>query len=130
MGTPERTSEMLPAAEQDSGKSNVDLFFERLRQLHAEPFLVKTEEETVTSLKKISGPVKSAVLAGLPPRVAKVVRSALEGVDCTSVEGLAPSEAIIPLSQADLGVTWAQYGVVNQGALVEIVHDDAQKLAS
>jgi L-lactate dehydrogenase complex protein LldG len=112
-----------------TGREDIDLFFERLMQLHTEPYLVQTERDTVDVLQKTAGSAKAVVLAGLPAKVAKVVRSSLEA-PCVAVEELAPSDAVAAISRAEVGITWAQYAVVSQGALVEIVHDDAQKLAS
>ena len=59
-----------------------------------------------------------------------MVRSSLVGISCTRVEELVATDAVSVLAQAEVGVTWARHGVVNQGALVEVVEDDAQKLAS
>ncbi len=120
---------MLPPSRQQTGRDDLDLFFERLRQLHTEPYLVRSERETAEVLKTIAGNAKSVVLAGLPAEVAKVVRSSLE-VPFATVEELPSNDAIAVISRAEVGITWAQHAVVSQGALVEIVHDDAQKLAS
>jgi L-lactate dehydrogenase complex protein LldG len=121
---------MLPPAGQKTGRVDVDLFFERLRQLHTEPYMCRTEKETGDILRRLVGQARSVVIAGLPTKVAKMVRSSLVGVSCTSVEELVATDAVGALAEAEVGVTWARHGVVNQGALVEIVEDDAQKLAS
>lgn len=121
---------MLPSAREQTGRDDVNVFFERLRQLHAEPYLVRNESETAEVLKRIVGDAKSVVLAGLPSSVSKIVKSSLSDISCATVEELTASEVVNTLSRADVGITWAQHAVIEQGALVEIVHDDAQKLAS
>ncbi len=121
---------MSSPQEKKTGRGDIDTFFSNLRQLHTEAKLVTSEAETARVLRESIGEAKFAAVAGMPPRVAKVVESALERVPHVYVEELKSSEAVDAVSRADVGITWAQQGVVNQGALVEVVHDDIQKLAS
>jgi len=114
-----------------SGRRDFDTLLENLRVLHAGAHFVRGRDETVSVLRGILTGASSVVLAGLPPPVETVVREALGGITCTRVEELGGSEpARLSLSTADIGITWAQFVVTSTGAIVEVVQDDAQKLAS
>jgi len=108
------------------------VFFTALRGLHAEPHLASDAKQTVDVLKEIveTHGAKSAVGAGLPAPARLLVESALKGTRHSFAEDLKANEAIDAISSADVGVTWVQYGAAKNGALVEVVYDDAIKLAS
>ncbi len=112
--------------------SQNDVFFMALRGLHTEPHLVSDAKQTVDTLREIIGAsdVKSAVAAGLPAPAKLLVESALKGVKHSFVEDLKPAEALETISKADVGITWVQYAAAANGALVEVVYDDAVKLSS
>jgi L-lactate dehydrogenase complex protein LldG len=118
------------AAERETPASQ-DVFVESLRELKAEPIAVKTREETVETLRRIVKGVSPSltVLAGLPTEVGQLVKGALSS-SFVVAEELRPSEALAVLQKADLGITWAEYGVADTGALVEIAYDDTLRLAS
>lgn len=109
----------------------IDTFMESLRSLKAEPHSVKTKEELAEALRRIfvEAAPSVAVAAGLPEEVKNVVKRAT-GSGVTFVEELEPGDAVAALGKAELGITWAEYGVAEVGALVEIAYDDAQRLAS
>lgn len=112
--------------------SQSDVFFMALRGLHTEPHLASDAKQTVDALKEIIGAsdARSAVAAGLPPPAKLLVESALKGVKHSFVEDLKPAEALETISKADVGITWVQYAAAANGALVEVVYDDAVKLSS
>jgi len=123
---------LVPPAKEESGAEHMRTFFRELKELHAEPFLLANEAETVAVLREIFSKIgcKSVVLAGLPPQVRSLARSASEGISCHEVEQLRGSEAARTIAQANAGITWAEYGVADRGAVLEVVYDDAVKLAS
>lgn len=113
----------------------VQQFLSSLRYLHVEPHVAKDEPETAEALRHILSKAgsKSVVVAGIPPRYAGAVRSALAGLKADYVEdlqGRPPKEAVAVLAAADAGVTWAVTGVALEGAMLEVVYDDSAKLAS
>lgn len=110
----------------------LDVFFTALRGLHTDPHLASDAKETVDLLKQFvseSG-ARSAIAAGLPPPAKLLVESALKGVKHAFAEDLKASEVVAAISGADIGITWVQSAAAKNGALVEIVYDDAIKLAS
>jgi L-lactate dehydrogenase complex protein LldG len=112
--------------------SQNELFFAALRGLHTEPHLVSDAKQTVDTLKEIidASQVKSAVAAGLPAPAKLLVESALKGVKHSFVEDLKPTEAVETISKAEIGITWVSFAAAANGALVEVVYDDAVKLSS
>jgi len=108
-----------------------DVFVESLRELKAEPVAVKTREETVEALRRLVERVSPSltVLAGLPTEVNQLVKGALSSSFIVAEE-LRPREALAALQKADLGITWAEYGVADTGALIEVAYDDTLRLAS
>jgi L-lactate dehydrogenase complex protein LldG len=123
---------MLPPARQATAAGSVENFFSALRTLHTEPYLVREEQQAIDTLRSVllRFGCKLAVLAGLPPDVRRVARSALAGIEHVNVEDLKAEDAVSVLAKADVGITWAEYGVAMQGAVMEVVYDDAAKLAS
>jgi len=109
-----------------------DVFFDALRGLHTEPHLASDAKQTVDVLKTIisNSDAKSVVAAGLPSAAKLLVESGLKGVKHSFVEELKPEDAVGVISKADVGITWAQFAAARNGALVEVVYDDAVKLAS
>lgn len=117
------------------GESQSDLlqtFIASLRDLRAEPYLLRNEEETVKQLRSLldSKGCKSPLVAGLPSAVNAVVERALDGREYLRAEELSGPQAITKVASADVGISWMEYGIANQGALMEVVYDDATKLAS
>ena len=116
----------------ESQNNLLQTFIASLRGLRAEPYLLRNEEETAKQLRSIldSKGCKSPLVAGLPSAVNAVVETALEGREYLRAEEFSGPDATSKLASADLGITWIEYGVANQGALMEVVYYDATKLAS
>ncbi|MBI2649504.1 MAG: hypothetical protein HYW93_07640, partial [Thaumarchaeota archaeon] len=112
-----------PAGESD--KNLLQTFIASLTDLRAEPYLIRDEEGTVTRLRSLldSKGCKSPLVAGLPSPVNAVVERALEGREYLRAEELSGPLAISKLASADLGISWVEYGIANQGALMEVVYD-------
>lgn len=110
----------------------MDVFFKVLREFHSVPHIAGDAKETVDTLKTILGEVqpRSAVAAGLPTPAKMLVESSLKGINHTFVEEVKATEALAVISKADVGITWAEYGVARKGCIVEVAYDDAVKLAS
>ena len=108
-----------------------ETFAESLRELRAEPVMLESEQETEERLRDLYRGFNpsSTVIAGIPRRVRGVVERAL-GSRFLVAEELKPGEAVPSIERAELGITWAAYGVAKEGAIVEIVYDDALRLAS
>ena len=112
--------------------SDFDLFAKALRDLKTEASYSATSDETATTVRAVvrQSKASSVVVAGLPPSVKSLVLSSLEDVKVIEAEKLDGREAIVAISGADLGITWAANGLVKEGALLEVTRDDAAKLAS
>ncbi len=123
---------MLHPPAGESQNNLLQTFIASLRDLRAEPYLLRNEEDTVKQLRIIldSKECKSPLVAGLPSAVKAVVEKALQGREFLRAEELTGPHAISKLASADLGISWMEYGIANQGALMEVVYDDATKLAS
>jgi L-lactate dehydrogenase complex protein LldG len=107
-------------------------FCEVLKGVHGNPHLAEDESEAVRVIRGIiaeTGATKVAV-AGLPPNLESLVRKALDGTTFHFLRDLVKNEALKVLAKCDCGITWADFAVARQGALVEIVYDDATKLTS
>ena len=70
------------------------------------------------------------MIAGIPEAFRNLIKKALTDVDLSFVDALRNDEALAVSESADMGVTWADFGVAQKGALMEVVYDDAAKLAS
>jgi len=113
----------------------VQKFLSSLRDLHVEPHVVKSEEETAEALRGITSRAasRSVIVAGIPARYAGAVRAGLAGSKVDTVEDLKAvpqREAVRVLAAADARVTWAANGVALEGAILEVAYDDSVKLAS
>jgi L-lactate dehydrogenase complex protein LldG len=107
-------------------------FCEVLRGVHGEPHVAKDEDEAVRVLHDIlreTGATKVAV-AGVPPNLEKIVLSALQGTTHHLVGDLSRDNLLSVLSECNCGITWAEFAVAREGALIEIVYDDAAKITS
>ncbi len=114
---------------------SIPRFLSSLGGLHVEARVVRNGQETTEALRGIlskSG-CKSVVVAGIPARYSAAVKAALAGVKAYFVDDLQKlpqNEAVGVLAAADAGITWAVNGVALEGAMLEVVYDDAAKLAS
>ncbi|MDG6929283.1 MAG: lactate utilization protein [Nitrososphaerota archaeon] len=113
------------------GAPLTEAFVRSLGALNAEAVVAGTREETERALREIVGRRRPSftVLAGLPPEPEEAARAAV-GDGLAVAERLAPDEAPGVISKADLAITWAAYGVAEEGAVVELACDDSLRLAS
>jgi L-lactate dehydrogenase complex protein LldG len=121
---------MHPVTTRHETDDRVGIFLESLRKSQAEPYLVRNREETTEVLKRLLQGTQSVVLATLPPAVDELVPVALDGLKWVRVRELTGAGAIEVLSRAEIGMTWARFGIASHGTLVEVIQDDAQKLVS
>ena len=110
-------------------------FLSSLGGLHVEAQVVRNGQETTEALQGILSKAgcRSVMVAGIPDRYSEAVKAALAGVKADFVEDLQKlpqKEAVRVLAAADAGITWAVNGVALEGAILEVVYDDAAKLAS
>lgn len=123
---------MLHRPSVEASDDLIRTFLASLKDLRADAQVARSEIETVEQLRKllITKSCTSPVLAGLPRVVKSVVEKALDGYGYANAEELKSTDAVPTISKADVGITWAEYGVANQGAIMEVAYDDAVKLAS
>ncbi|MDA4117808.1 MAG: lactate utilization protein [Thaumarchaeota archaeon] len=119
----------------ESSAQDLSRFLASLRDLHVEAHVVKSESETTETIRTILTKVgcKSVVVAGIPPKLRGAVSAAASGAAVSFVEdlqGRPQAEVVAILDGADVGITWAAKGVAREGAMLEVVYDDASKLAS
>lgn len=110
----------------------VDRFTAALRDLRAEPHAVPAEGRTAEVLRSIVDGHKATrvVVANLPPEVRPLVRASLGGLDVRFLEDSEPADVVASCAAADIGVTWAEFGVADEGAIIEIALDDVARLAA
>lgn len=115
-----------------AGPGASESFLAALRGLHAEGYAVGDAKSTVDTLRTILGlaDCNLAVAGGLPPPARLLVEAGLKGYRHSFVEDLKPGEALPVISKADVGISWARYGASRDGAVVEVVYDEAVKLVS
>lgn len=111
---------------------STDAFLKAVNSLNAEAAYAATKEESLTLTKDVLRRTRatSVAVAGVPEPVRGVIFSALAGVRAVEAEKLRADEAKQALSEVDVGVTWAVSGLVREGAILEIVSDDAMRLTS
>jgi L-lactate dehydrogenase complex protein LldG len=115
-----------------STDDSISEFSQVLKEIHGQPHLVNSEEETIVILRQILEKVtaRKVAIALLPIQLGRNVKTALSKIDCYAVEDLSHDDARRVIAECDAGITWAEFGVAKQGALVEITYDDATKLVS
>lgn len=121
---------MQPVTVRDSTDDIREIFLESLRKVRTEPWLARNAKDVVQVLGPLLQGSQTIVQAELPQAVDSLVSAALEGRKRVRIKELGNKEAVGAVSQSDVGITWAQYGIASLGTLVEIVQDDAQKLVS
>jgi L-lactate dehydrogenase complex protein LldG len=115
-----------------SEQKRTDQFVAALRELRAEPHPVATKEATRSTLRSIVDGHGShrVVVANLPAEFRTLVAAALEGLSVQFLEDLPPKEVVAACAAAEVGVTWADFAIADDGAVVEVAHDDAARLAA
>jgi L-lactate dehydrogenase complex protein LldG len=112
----------------------VERFISSLKELHVEAHIVRDGAETTRALRELLAKAgsRSVVVAGIPERYMGAVEAATTGLQAHLVEELkgGPGDVVKVLASADAGVTWAVKGLALEGAMLELVYDDALKLAS
>jgi L-lactate utilization protein LutC len=121
---------VTPETEKDEA-SRLEVFVRSLAELRAEAVLAGSEQELESKLGALALQTKpdSVILAGLPSPIRAVVSRAMRSNNA-AVEDLKPGVAIPTIERAEMSVTWGAYGVAKQGAVMELVYDDALRLAS
>jgi len=114
------------------GSARSSAFLSALTNLHAVPHSAGDAKVTVDTIRTIisHADAKLVVAGGLPTPAKMLVEGALRGTRHQFVEDLKPADALGIISKADVGISWASLGAARQGAIVEIVYDDAVKSVS
>ena len=110
----------------------VDQFSTILKELKGEPHLAESPDSVNSILREIfaTGNVTKLVTAGVPNDILLNLSNSREGLEYYDLEKLEGKDALAVCEQAQAGLTWSEYAIASQGALVEIVYDDITKLAS
>lgn len=119
----------------------LEQFCSALKQLKGEPVIVKTKDDLASAIIGIlkSNQVLEVVIAGVPTELASYIEAYLEksegNIGATIIDPFLQinsvgKTALERCKDAGAGITWAEYAIAANGALVEIVNDDIIKLAS
>jgi L-lactate dehydrogenase complex protein LldG len=119
-----------PAGSPESETDVVKKFMTSLWELRVTAFQARTEAEAAEVVRKIllSKEAKSVVAAGIPEGYRRALGA--NAVFLEDLQGRPAPEVVDVIARADVGITWASYGVARQGALVEVAYDDSVKLVS
>lgn len=114
------------------GTSQLETFAQAFKSQNGEVTYTRTREETSAALKAavFRHGARRVAVAGLPSGVREAMTYALGDVELIDAGKLNGKEAKLAIAGADMGVTWAAYGLAKEGALLETTWDDATKLAS
>lgn len=109
-----------------------DRFKAALLELKAEPHSATRKESTPEILRSIveGHRANRVVVANLPAELRAVVAGALKGRSVQFLDDLPPKDVLPACAAAEVGVTWAEFAVAEDGAIVEVAHDDAARLAA
>ena len=109
-----------------------DRFVAALRDLKGEPHHVATKEATAERLRGVVDGHKAhrVVVANLPSEFRSLVAGALDGLSVQFLEDLPPKDVLVACAAAEVGVTWAHSAIADDGAVIEVAHDDAARLAA
>jgi L-lactate dehydrogenase complex protein LldG len=110
----------------------LDRFTAALRELRAEAHEVPTEGETPGILRSIVDGHRATrvVVANVPSSLRPLVGRAFAGLSVQFLEEVRPADVVRACASADVGLTWAEYGVAEEGAIVETAYDDVARLAA
>jgi L-lactate dehydrogenase complex protein LldG len=100
--------------------------------LKAEPHPVSKKSDTAMILRSVvdGHQAHRIVVANLPSEIRPLVAGALEDLSVLFLEDLAPRDVLAACAVADLGVTWADFAIADDGAIAEVARDDAARLAA
>ncbi len=103
-----------------------------LRELRAEPHVVATDSITSQTLRSIidGHHANRIVVANVPSALRLLVAEGLRGLTVVFLEGVPSEDVVKACADADVGVTWAEFAVAEDGAIVEVAHDDSARLAA
>lgn len=110
----------------------VNRFTAALKDLRAEPHAVPIEGRTAEVLRSIvdGHHATRVVVANLPRELGPPVKQSLAGLDVRFLDDTAPEEVVAACASADVGVTWAEFGVADEGAIIEIALDETARFAA
>ena len=115
-------------------KNNSDIleqFCMILKELKSDYYIIKEKNQTIKIIENIIGDKKNIVITKLPEKVYNQMKNNLKGDKYTFINEISnKTTAIKILDRIDIGITWASYGIAEQGALIEVSYDDATKLSS
>src|SRR5205809_766418 len=109
-----------------------DRFKAALLELKAEPHSATGKDSTLEILRSVveGHRANRVVVANLPAELRAVVSGALQGRSVQFLEDLPSRDVLGACAAAEVGVTWAEYAIAEDGAIVEVAHDDAARLAA
>jgi len=109
-----------------------DRFKAALLELKAEPHSATRKESTLEILRSVleGHRANRVVVANLPAELRSVVSGALQGRSVQFMEDLPSTDVLPACAAAEVGVTWAEFAIAEDGAIVEVAHDDAARLAA
>lgn len=111
---------------------NINLFLERFKLVNGIPLLAESPEQaaqnTVDLVAKNGG--KTLYIASIFDEVYQPLQSAAEKSSIKIYGDLHGRDAVERLKSVDASVTAAAAAVAESGAVVEVAHDDAVRLAS
>ncbi len=115
-----------------SGAGLSSRFMDALRDLRADPHAVAAEAATPDILRSIvdGHNARRIVVANLPPAIRPLVAAGLRGLSVAFLEDLPAKDVVRTCAEADLGVTWADFAIADDGAVVEVARDDSTRLAA
>jgi L-lactate dehydrogenase complex protein LldG len=110
----------------------VERFSTSLRALRAEPHVARDDTEASALLRSVlaSHSATKVVVAPLPPGLRPLVERALDGTAARFLEGMGPEDVLAACASADVGITGAEYGIIDDGAIVEVATDDVARMAA
>ena len=103
-----------------------------LRDLKAEPHAVVTKPSTSQILRFLvdGHHAKRVVVANVPSALRPLIADGLRGLSVQFLEEVPSKEVVKACADADVGVTWAEFAIADDGAVVEVAHDDSARLAA
>jgi len=107
-------------------------FVAALRDLRAEPHAVATESITSQTLRSIvdGHHANKIVVENVPSALRSLLADGLRGLSVRFLDEIPPEEIVRTCADADVGVTWAEFAIADDGAVVEVAHDDSARLAA
>ena len=109
-----------------------DRFKAALLELKAEPHSATRRENTPDILRSIveGHNANRVVVANLPTEIRAMVSGALKGRSVQFLEDLPSKDVLRACAAAEVGVTWAEFAIAEDGAIVEVAYDDMVRLAA